>query len=123
MVNMENDMRSTTFTCPSVRNAAFLAFVAAQIQRCSFPFSVFDRPSQLEVLGGFATLPIAIQRANLAPHGSADILPMFLGKDASRLQPMSATFETMQLDAMVLQALPYDRFANAVFLRDLSHAH
>jgi hypothetical protein len=74
-------------------------------------------------LSGSPTLPIAIQRARLAAHGSADCFPVLFGKDATRLQPMAATLKIPKPNPVFFKPLPNDGFTNVKFLRNLSHAH
>jgi hypothetical protein len=59
-MNMQNNMSTAALAYKAVHRSAFLALVAAQTQRRSFPFAIFNRSAQLEILSGFATLPVAI---------------------------------------------------------------
>jgi hypothetical protein len=56
-----------------------------------------------------------------AALSSTEILAMFFGKLAPRLKSM--VLEIAQLNAVLMQALPNDRFPDAVFFGDLRHTH
>jgi hypothetical protein len=46
---------------------------------------------------------------------------VLFGKDAPRLEPVSAVFVIVKLDPELLQSLPNNRFTDAVFIGNLSH--